>query len=494
MRVRACISLLGLLLIPPLDRGIAAQENQALLKEMMEENRGAVDALVLYPDSVLDHILEASAHPQLLVRLGVIQEKSSSGFAELMADFSREEQEKFWELSRFPTLVEEIVAGGPKEESALRAIVDRYPEEARGVAVELGTSRYGAVAELRELHETADAALAALVEPHGPRVQDAVRGLVRYPEILSILTDNLEMTVLVGDAYARNPAAVRARAGELRVEAARRNSEAVDAWARELEENPEALEELEASATEFAREEGYEPSALPTSTATAAVTITVNPYPYWFGYPYWYTTPYWYPYPYWYHWGFYYGPGGTVVVFGMPSYRYTSWHFHGHHHHYRYPHLSDHWLRHHERHRAAEGGFGDAIEDWRAENEGKFDGNWLRDDGNRAERLAEFGRFEEQFAARNRVDPANPVSREAFLRENEQRFRGLGGGPVAEARPARPPGARDGERPSGSLVRRDSGLDADWLRGARDRHEAAWSRAGGARRGTGGIRRPGGRR
>ncbi|HSR41110.1 MAG TPA: DUF3300 domain-containing protein [Longimicrobiales bacterium] len=486
--------ILGVLLSPAGPQDAAAQENQALLKEMMEENRGAVDALVLYPDSVLHRILEASAHPQLLVRLGVIQEKSSSGFAALAADLPREEQEKLWELSRFPSLVDEIVRGGPKETSELATIAEGYPEEVRPVAIELGSGRYGVVAGLHELRETADAALEALVEPYSFRVREAVRGLLRYPEILSILTDNLEMTVLVGDAYARNPEAVLARAGELRVEAARRNSEAIDDWARELEENPDALEELEESAAEFAREEGHDPSSAPTVSSTTRVTVTVDPYPYWFGYPYWYATPYWYPYPYWYHWGFYYGTGGTVIVFGMPTYHYTYWHFHGHHHHYRYPHLSDHWLRHHDRHRSVESGFGEAIEDWRDANEGKFDGDWLRDDGNRAERLAEFGRFEEEFAARNRIDPANPISREEFLRENESRFRNLESSRVREVRADRRPGDRAAEGNARSVIRGESGGDAERLRGARDRHEAVWSRAAGGRRGSGGIRRPRGRR
>lgn len=81
--------------------------------------------------------------------------------------------------------------------------------------------------------------------------QRALRNLVTVPEVMSILSESLKMTVLVGDMYRRDPAWVIHKVDSLNLEVARRNAEDLQAWRDSLSANPQALREYEQSSEEF---------------------------------------------------------------------------------------------------------------------------------------------------------------------------------------------------------------------------------------------------
>ena len=74
--------------------------------------------------------------------------------------------------------------------------------------------------------------------------QQATNELVKMPEVLSILVDNIDQTILVGDIYKNDPAWVEEKATSLNLEVARRQAEELEDYKKQLEKDPEAYQEM----------------------------------------------------------------------------------------------------------------------------------------------------------------------------------------------------------------------------------------------------------
>src|ERR1700690_200290 len=93
-----------------------AQQQSSPPKHLMREDSAAVNALVMYPDTIRLHIFEACEYPAAIVSIASLQKSTSSDFATFIAGYSKEEQEDFWNLCRYPNLVSKLVQGGKKSQ------------------------------------------------------------------------------------------------------------------------------------------------------------------------------------------------------------------------------------------------------------------------------------------------------------------------------------------------------------------------------------------
>ena len=100
-------TLTGLLLFVTLGY---SQGEKDLLKKLVEEDRSAVDAIVLYPEDIRTNIFIVATHPELLIKLSGMQEKTQLTFRNLIKDLSQEEQAKFYELTRYPGLIRDLAS------------------------------------------------------------------------------------------------------------------------------------------------------------------------------------------------------------------------------------------------------------------------------------------------------------------------------------------------------------------------------------------------
>lgn len=331
------------------------QEEKTLLKELMGQDRSAVDAIVLYPEDIRNNIFEVATHPEVLIKLSGMQEKTQQAFRDIIQGYPQEEQAKFYELARYPGLIRDLGGGEKKSKTEIKALLADYPEEVHSTALELGRKEYKTLNQLYQLNRATKQAFDQLVEPYSESSQSAIRELVKMPEVLSLLIDNIDLTILVGDVYQNDPEWLQAKAAELNLEVARSQAEELEDYKKQLEDDPEAYQEMLEAAELYAKDNNIsESQQQPESTVQV-----VYSYPYWYGYPYWYTYPYWAPVPYYYHTGFYIGPGGVVIIIGLPSYHYVHWHYTFYPH--RHVHLHAHYHRHHHRHPHGHGGFHAAV-------------------------------------------------------------------------------------------------------------------------------------
>jgi hypothetical protein len=404
-----------------------AQNDKDVFFDIINDDRSAINALVLYPKETREAILQAAKSPEIIVKLENIQNQSREQFIQLIANKGDELQQNIYEMIRYNGLVNRLTEGGKKSEEEIKEILENYPSEIQPTAMHLGRKEYNLLSRINELEKAAQNSFNNVLSAYPADLQSAYRHLIELPEVIDILAQNMKMTVLVGDLFNRDPAWVNKTLDSLQLEAAKEQARETQEWKKRLEENPELLEEFKHSAETYAKENGfYEGEFLREQDQLSALQFhNYYSYPFWFGYPWWYPYSYWYRWPVWYDWGFYYGPGASIIITGMPSFYFTYWYLHHPRHHFYYPRLTDTFISHHQNHPRSTTGVSAGVNTWIADNRNVIPGNLLTDDGQRVERIRQFGLFETEYRERVEKRPGRRTSREEYLKNNSGRFNRL---------------------------------------------------------------------
>ncbi len=416
-----------------------AQTDKELLAELIAEEQDAVNALVMYPKDTRTAILTATLHPEALIKMESIQTQTRSSFKELMDGYPQKTQQMIWDLTRYPGLINKM---GTTENSdrALDIVLADYPEIIHKRARQASRDYYPLLVEIDRLNQAAESAFQTVLYNYAPKDQDALRQLTALPEVLTILTENIRLTILVGDLYKQEPRWLTHKADSLNLVVARENAKELEDWKKTLEENPDAIKELQASGKSYIEENTYDDDEYyyddqaylddlyadrQTSDEPEKVIIHHHydyHYPYWFGYPYWYEYPRWRAYPRSYDWGFYFNPNRTIIVIGLPSFSFTSWYFHHPHHHTYWPHLSSHFVHHYYGHRYTNSSITTSVTVWRSRNQTIITDNWLQNDGRLPNRFKEYGKFETERIRHNRKNPKKVVSQKEYVVQNKRKY------------------------------------------------------------------------
>ena len=414
--------LLLALLIPAAAR---SQNDKALLRELAEDNKKSVDALALYPSETRLAILQAAQYPEILIKMNDTRLKTAAAFRTLIEDYPRDEQEVFYDLGRYPGMLQQLADNRESPELQQRTL-DQLPEKERSKAFRLVRNEMRTILKINEIARTAHDAFEGTIASYPAPAQSAFRRLVELPEVLDILNEDLRFTILVGDVYRADPAWVIRKTDSLNLAVAREHAGELDEWKQQIENDPQAQQELEAASKEYAADFGYAAdddydddlySGGPVSTQYVVADYA---YPWWFGYPWWYPAPYWRPYPGWYDWGFYHQQHFVVVY--MPSWHFMHWYFDHPHHHEHYSHLSAHFVEHYYGHRQSGTSISSGVGDWHERNRTLLSDDWMKDRGRLPERMKEYGRFEENLRDYNGRNPKTPVTPDVFLEKNGNKY------------------------------------------------------------------------
>ncbi len=405
-----------------------AQTEQELLTQLLEEEKNTVDALVLYPAETRSAILEASQFPEALIRLEAMQSKTSDTFKDLLANYPKETQEMIWDLTRYPGLVAAMAENGGKNAGEIEAIIDAYPHEIRDRARTARLDYFDLLVKIDQLNARWERAFESLVREYPGKTQDALRQLIELPEVLTLLTDDIRLTVLVGDIYRKNPRWLLEQLDSLSLVAARENARELEDWKANLEANPQAKEEFISSTSAFAEEYEYDDAYYDYGKDydyeehTFVEHHYYYHYPYWFGYPHWYLYPRWRPYPFWYDSGFYWGHGHVLIIVDLPSFYFCNWYFYYPNHHHYYPHLSSHFANHYYGHRTSSTTPVSSMRNWKNRNRDVVTDDWLERGRRNPDQFREYGKFEAEREKYNRSHPAKPLAPADFLDKNKGRY------------------------------------------------------------------------
>ncbi len=468
------------------------------IEQLLELERNAVEALALYPQKERLAILNAATAPQVLVHMQHVRARTETAFQNLLEPLNDDTREAMYNLARFPELIEALTAtGSPLPSAQMEQAVADYPDNVHQQAASASRNHFGVLVSMRDLYREASERFAGVLHNHPEHIREAYRVLVGLPDVTEILTDNMTMTVLLGDLYQRYPDLLMQELDALGADLAEQNAKDLLEWKRMLEEDPEAMAEYENVLRDFADDHGYDDvyydpaihdKPAPAVTETRVIVHHVwRPYPYWFGRPWWYTYNMWYPYPWWYHCGYYYGPGNTIVFVNLPSGYFFNWYLYRYHHFYHYPHFTGHMFGYYYGPRRAStvhyyvGG-------WLREHSDEVPETWLAERETRIDRIREYGKFRTDYERTVRETGRETLTPREFVSQHPDRYprvkellaeapiRDVSPAPVRRADPivpAQPPATR--LQPREKVIEPQTPPERRIDR-ARDHHQQSWER------------------
>ncbi|WP_461088273.1 hypothetical protein [Spirosoma gilvum] len=297
-----------------------------------------ISAIAPYRDDVRRSILLASQQPQVLTALAQQRANSEQAFVNQIQMYGQKKQAWFYDIARFPDVMHALATlPTGTSESSVKDLTKNLPADLQETAWKLYRHHHDDLVQVDNLNQQADLAFDNLINQLDIPTQTAFRQLINMPDVLTQLTDQIDKTTRLGEAYRANPDQVTNDLTALHDSLTVQNQQELAAYQNELNNDPQAKQELQQAGQAYAQANGYNTGINPNPAWVNSSYYYQNPYPFWFGYPYWYASPLWYPSAWWYGTGFYYGLGGSMVMFGLPSMGFSNWFFNTGH--YAYPHL-----------------------------------------------------------------------------------------------------------------------------------------------------------
>ena len=403
-----------------------AQQQTTTTKHVTREDSAAVNALVMYPDSIRLAIFQVSEYPAAIVNIASLQKNSSNGFSDAISSYSKNEQEDFWNLSRYPGLISDLAQGGKKSKEDIDKILVNYPEEIHETAVIYGMNQYDMLKKLDDMQTQTNTQFDQILAEYPPITQQAIKVLTQYPEIISLLNDHLSLTVRIGDHFKRDSAGVIHRMDSLNLANARQSAEDAAAWKQSVQQDPQEANDLKSAANEYATSNGYTQEEINTTPSPEYIaTYTCMPYSYWFGYPFWYPYSYWYPYPFWYDCGFYYDPYGNLVFIGYPSYYFTNWYFYNPEHFHKYPYLCNTYINQYYGQRRVADANAVIVHNWVKANKSYLPKDFTTNKTNRVEVIKQVGQLNSDVKKEMNGKTVTPAARDQYFQKNASKYPSL---------------------------------------------------------------------
>lgn len=300
-----------------------------------------LSSIATYRDDVRRSALLASQEPKVLDKLVQQQDNSRDAFEKLIQSYGQTKQGWFYELARFPD-IQHALALLPTgaDQATVQVITKTMPTSLQESTWKVYRHHHDDLVQVDNLNQQANQAFENLIAPLDGSTQAAFRQLITMPDVLSLLTQQLDQTAQLGRDYQNDPQGIAQQLTDLHAKAEAQNQQELADYQNQLNQDPQARQELQQAGQEYAQANGYPTNGINPNPAWPANSPNyyANPYSYWFGYPSWYGSPMWYPsYGYGFGTGFYYGLGGNLLFYGLPSYGFSNWFFNRGY--YRYPHL-----------------------------------------------------------------------------------------------------------------------------------------------------------
>ena len=288
------------------------------------DSQNLITSVATYRDDVRQSVLQVSQYPQILDKLAQQQANSEQAFNNLTQSYGQTKQGWFYDIARFPDVLHSLaVLPIGADQATVQDIAKTLPANLQETAWKLYRHHHDDLVRVDKLDQQADQSFANLIAPLDAPAQTAFRQLINMPDVLSLLTQQLDQTTKLGLDYQANPDGVAQSLADQHEKIDAQNKQDLAEYQRQLDQDPQARQELAQAGTAYAQANGINPNpAWPNNPVYYG-----NPYSYWFGYPGWYGSPMWYPYGMGFGTGFYYGLGGNMIVYGLPSFGFSNWFF-----------------------------------------------------------------------------------------------------------------------------------------------------------------------
>jgi len=303
----------------------------------LETDQGIDASIAPYNADVRESILKVSQYPQILSQLQTNQSQTVESFHNIISGYDRKKQAWFYTITRYPELMHTLATLPDKtDKEAVYKLLPNQDADLKEAAWELYNSKKKDLVKVDNVYIAAKQDFDKTIQGLSAPDQAAFQKLYNMPDVLTLLTNNIDLTTRLGEHYKANPTALDSRLSAIHDSLIVQDQYENAAYKQQMADDPKAQDELSQAAKDYAKDNGYDVPAQQYDEADNE-SYYANPYSYWFGYPEWYSDPLWYPGSFWYDTGLYFGVGG-FGIWGMPGYGFSNWFFGGGHYN-RYPNL-----------------------------------------------------------------------------------------------------------------------------------------------------------
>ncbi len=400
-----------------------SNDEKETFQQLLNEDSADVSLIAAYPAKVRSAVFEVCTQPQGIATIANVQKESQAKFRSLLSSYSKDEQQKIWNLTRYSGLISKLVNATQLSKQELEDLLKDYPKEVQETGINYALHHFELLKTIAGLDTRFTLLFKDAIKTYSPVSQTAFSELLGTPELISMLNNNMRMAVNLGVIYQKNPDYVKEQFDAINLQQAQQKAIDLEEWKQKMKDDPEAEKELQQSTKEYADEVGYSASDYYETDPAIINNYVMVPYPYWCGYPSWYEYEWWYPYPYWYHWGFTYWHG-QVFWHSPPSWFFVHWHFHRHPHFHRYPHITNIYFSYYYGHHRLEVRASETLHRWYEENNQVLPKDFNSNDKNRVEVIRDFGKLEEDYHKENITGTGN-LNRYDFLTKNADKYPAL---------------------------------------------------------------------
>jgi len=217
---------------------VGQDTDRSLLRQVIHENQEAVDAIAMYPTETRKMIFEASEYPEVIAKLNEMQSNSQDSFEKLISFLSKDEQEKIWNLTRYDGLISDLVTDHKKSDDEIHNILINYPEEIHETAMEDGKNNYDLLVKIDKMNKSFNSDFDLLMRDYPAEDVNAFSVMLKIPEVLKLLFDHMQYTVVVGDYYKKNPERILHKTDSLNLVLSQKNTQETDDWKQSMNEIP----------------------------------------------------------------------------------------------------------------------------------------------------------------------------------------------------------------------------------------------------------------
>jgi len=292
----------------------------------LETDKGIAASIAPYNADVRQDILLASEYPQILTQLQKDQSQTIQIFHKLINGFDHSKQTWFYTITRYPDVLHTLATTPLKQnQEIIYKLLPNQDADLKEAAWKLYSTEYNNLVKLDNINISSGQNFNNTIQNLSESVKAAFQKLSTMPDILTLLTNNIELTTRLGEHYKIDPLELNNRLAAIHDSLNVQNQYETAAYKKQMAEDPKTTGELNQAAKDYAKENDIDVPAQQ-NYDTDQTDYYANPYSYWFGYPDWYSYPLWYPGSFWYDSGIYYGAGG-FGIWGLPGYGFSHWFF-----------------------------------------------------------------------------------------------------------------------------------------------------------------------
>ncbi len=188
---------------------------QGMVDSLSQDESQIISAIAPYSSDMRAAILDVAQYPQVLVKLERVQSRTSQSFQDLIASYPREEQEKFYQVTRFPELTNTLTSGNRKSVDEVKTLLKDYPENIQQQILAVYQDHFNDLVKINDIYQTSQATVDKLTAKYPPQVQEDFKKVIETPDVMNLLTDHIDLTVSLGESYKNNPGAVTQQLDDL---------------------------------------------------------------------------------------------------------------------------------------------------------------------------------------------------------------------------------------------------------------------------------------